>query len=91
MHKFLVNNLDFFSSICNSIIATPKESLYTVKLVTYIVQNNAHKDIEWNAEEVHNGAPGLLRNVLGPHLHNGRPEYPYTSFKGTETKYMETA
>ena len=62
-----------------------------VKLATYIVQNNAHKDIEWNAEEVHNGASGLLRNVLGPHLHNRRPEYPYTSLKGAEAKHLETA
>lgn len=58
---------------------------------TYIVQHNAHKDIERNAEEVHDGASGLLWNVLGPHLHNGWPEYAYTSLKGTEAKKLERA
>ena len=58
---------------------------------TYIVQHNAHKNIERNAEEVHDGAPGLLRNVLGPHFHNGRPEYSHTSLKSTEASNLNTA
>ena len=37
---------------------------------TYVVQHNAHKNVERNTEEVHDGASSLLRNVLGPHLHN---------------------
>jgi hypothetical protein len=57
---------------------------------TYIVQHNAHKNIERNAEEVHDGAPGFLRNVLGPHFHNGRPEYPHTSLKNAEPKKLNT-
>ena len=57
---------------------------------TYIVQHNAHKNIERNAEEVHDGAPRLLRNVLRPHFHNGWPEYPHTSLKSTEAKNLNT-
>ena len=58
---------------------------------TYIVQHNAHKNIERNAEEVHDGATGLLRNVLGPHFHNGRPEYSHTTLKSTEANNLNTA
>lgn len=64
--------------------------LHKGKPATYIVQNDADKDIEWNAEEVHNGASSLLRNVLWSHLHYGWPEYPNTSLKGTEAKKLET-
>lgn len=60
------------------------------KCGTYIVQHDTHKDIERNAEEVHDGASGLLRNVLGPHFHNGWPEYTYTSLEGTEAKQLNT-
>lgn len=59
-----------------------------VDSVTYIVQHNTHKYVERNAEKVHDGAPGLLWNVLRSHLHNGRPKYAYTSFKSTEAKKL---
>lgn len=58
--------------------------------MTYVVQDDAHKDVERNAEKVHNGASGLLRDVLGPHLHDGWPEYAHTSLKGTESKKLNT-
>ena len=64
-------------------------NIFKVKPATYIVQHNADKYIQRNAEEVHDGAPGILRNVLGPHLHNGWPEYSHTSFKGAEAKKLE--
>lgn len=48
---------------------------------THIVQHNAYEDIERNAKEVHDGAPSLLRDVLGPHLHDRWPEYTHTSLK----------
>lgn len=70
---------------------------YTVKIahcievvdcVTYIVQHNTHKNVQRNAEKVHDGAPGLLRNVLRSHLHNGWPEYANTTLKSTEAKKL---
>ncbi len=37
---------------------------------TYILQDNADKDVERYSEEIHDSAPGLLRNVLRPHFHD---------------------
>lgn len=56
--------------------------------MTYIIQHNADKDIERNAEEVHDGASSLLWNVLRSHLHDRRPEYPYAALKGTKSKKL---
>ncbi|MCI13793.1 hypothetical protein A2U01_0034913, partial [Trifolium medium] len=50
--------------------------------------HNTHKNVQRNAEKVHDGAPGFLRNVLGSHLHNGWPEYANTTFKSTEAKKL---
>jgi hypothetical protein len=59
-----------------------------VDCVTYIVQHNTHKNVQRNAEKVHDGAPSFLGNVLGSHLHNGWPEYANTTFKSTEAKKL---
>ena len=59
--------------------------------MTYIIQHHTHEDVEGNAEEVHDGASSLLRNVLGPHLHYGRPKYTNTGLKSTEAKQLNTA
>lgn len=58
---------------------------------TYIVQHHAYEDVERNAEKVHDGASSLLRNILGSHLHYGRPKYTNTGFKSTEAKQLNTA
>ena len=58
--------------------------------ITYIVQHNANKDVERNAKEVHYGASSLLRNVLGPHLHDRRPENPHTGLKCAEATKLNT-
>lgn len=59
--------------------------------VTYIVQNDANKDVERNPEEVHYGTSCLFWNILGSHLHYGWPEDPHTSLKRTEAKKQDTA
>ncbi|KAL5098555.1 hypothetical protein RYX36_002882 [Vicia faba] len=51
-------------------------------------QHNTNKNVQRNAEKVHDGAPGFFRNVLGPHLHNGWPEYANTTFKSTEVEKL---
>lgn len=58
---------------------------------TYVVQNDANKDVEWDAEEVHDGASSFLRDVLRSHLHNGWPEKTDTGFKSAKAKKLETA
>jgi len=59
--------------------------------VTYIVQHDTHKNVQRNAEKVHDGAPGLLGNVLRSHLHNGWPEYANATLKSTEAKKLNAA
>jgi len=58
---------------------------------TYIVQHDAHKNVQRNTEKVHDGAPGLLGNVLRSHLHNGWPEYANATLKSTEAKKLNAA
>lgn len=57
---------------------------------TYIIQHDAHKYVQRNTEEIHDGAPSLFRNVLGPHFHYRWPEDTHTSLKGTKSKKLET-
>ena len=59
--------------------------------MAYIVQHHAYEDVERYAEEVHDGASSLLRNVLGSHLHYGRPKYTNAGLKNTEAKQLDTA
>lgn len=61
------------------------------RTITYIVKHNAHEDVEWNPEEVHYGAPCLLRNVLRPHLHDGWPEEATATLEGAEAKKLDTS
>lgn len=56
---------------------------------TYIVQYNADKDIQRNAEKVHYCASGFFRDVLGSHLHNGWPKQSYTCLEYTEPKELK--
>ena len=62
-----------------------------VESCTYIVQNDTHKYVQRNSEEIHDGTPGLLWDVLGPHLHDGWPEDTHTTFKETESEKVQTA
>lgn len=59
--------------------------------MTYIIKYHTHEDVERNAEEVHDGTSSLLRNVLGSHLHYGRPKYTNAGLKNTEAKQLNTA
>lgn len=56
---------------------------------TYIVQDNADKDIQRNTEEVHDCASGFFRDVLGSHLHYGWPKQSYTRLKYTEPEKLK--
>lgn len=61
------------------------------KCLAYIVKHNTHKDIQGNTEEVHDGAPRLLRDVLGSHFHNWWPEYPDTCLKSAEPQKLNAS
>lgn len=56
-----------FACWCVIFIKKKKQKL---DLATYIVKNHTNKQVEWYAEEVHDRASCLLRNILGPHLHD---------------------
>jgi hypothetical protein len=56
---------------------------------THIVQHNAYKYVERNAEEIHDGASSLLRNILRPHLHDRWPENTYTGLKCAKANKLD--
>ena len=56
-----------------------------------MVQDEADKNVERDAEEVDDGRPDLLWHVLTPHLHHARPEYTHHKFKGAEGHELDLA
>jgi len=60
-----------------------------LKFNVYIVEHNTHENVERNAEEIHDCAPSLLRNVLRSHFHNRWPKYSHASLKGAEAEELD--
>lgn len=57
----------------------------------HIVEDDAHEDVEWDPEEVHDCAPRLLGDVLRPHLHDRRPEQADAGLEDAEAEELDGA
>ena len=55
----------------------------------HIVEDDADKGVEGDAEEVDDGGSHLLGDVLCAHLHHARPEQPNAEFKHAERRQLD--
>jgi len=58
---------------------------------THVAEHDAHKCVEWDAEDVDDCRAQLLRHVVGPHRHHAWPEDAHAQLKRAEGQQLDLA